>query len=664
MASERRAESHDLGYISRFRGTVFQTLTRAASLVGVVALALLLVFITIDAVRPTTADPAWYAVVVATFVLPTLLFAAYSRRHSAVGAVAVRACGATVGGAALATVLIIWLGDQLGPLTLIGVIVPTLVVGAVLARGREALGVGLQTAGVAAAGATVATVGALFLGAQATLVYAVALGVPMAALGWFFLSRPAIGSVGAHAIIWAAIAAALTSVVVEIGSAFAGVRLGETALAVYALGAMVGVLGYAIYARAYRDGGIVGLLAPFVPLAAVLAGYLFHREFVITTPVTPLLYLALVGVPTIAVAARTLSRGGRGRIGVVLPLVPVVGAAAVVAFHNRFLLTGPTVLGTFGLAIGLSFGVYAWRLDTRRGADADSTPGTSVDSSDGGATAHSEGRLGLLAPLVVFGGLLAGLLGARAFGIAGPQTWLDVQFLLSDSHYEAALAGLHPALIGSLYVGLMVAILSFPVGVGAAIYLEEYAPENRWTRLLEVNIGNLAGVPSVVYGLLGVGVFVRYAGLPLGALIVGGFTLSLLILPIVIISAQEAIRAVPDSLRQASYGMGSTRWQTIRNVVLPEALPGILTGTILALGRAVGETAPLLMVGYAAVSGVPDSLTGQGTAMPLQVFSWARDAQPLFRENLAAAGALTMLIVMLAMNGIAILIRNKYQTQS
>jgi phosphate transport system permease protein len=164
-----------------------------------------------------------------------------------------------------------------------------------------------------------------------------------------------------------------------------------------------------------------------------------------------------------------------------------------------------------------------------------------------------------------------------------------------------------------------------------------------------------------VYGLLGVGVFVRYGGLPLGAVVVGGFTLSLLILPIVIISAQEAIRAVPDSLRQASYGMGATRLQTVRTVVLPRAVPGILTGTILALGRAVGETAPLLMVGLAAIGGVPDSLTGQGTAMPLQVFSWALDARPLFRENVAAAGAVTLLAVMLTMNGVAIVIRNRYQ---
>ena len=654
MATERTAEAHGLGRISRLRGTVFQTVTRVASGVGVVALALLLLFVTLDAVQPETADPAWYGVVLATFVVPTALLAAYGRQNPAVGRVALRACGATVGGAALATVLTVWLGGQLGLLTLVGVIIPTLVAAAILSRRRDALGIGLQTAGVATTGATLATIGALFLGAQATLVYAVVVGLPMVALGRYFLANPTVGSVGAHAMTWAAIAGALSSIVLEVATALTRVNPGEAAIGVYVLGAVAGIGGYALYARAYRANGFVGLLSPFIVIAAGLAAYLFHREFVITAPVVPLLFVVLAGVPTLAVAGRTIQRRQRGRAGVLLPVVPLVGATLAVAFHDRFLVTGPTVLGTFAIAIGIAVGTYVWYL--LRGQDPEAGTASGAGEIDG--------RLGLLAPVVVFGGLIGGLLGARMADIAGPETWLDVQFILSSSHYEAALAGLHPALVGSLYVGLMVAILSFPIGVGAAIYLEEYAPNNRWTRLLEINIGNLAGVPSVVYGLLGVGVFVRYAGLPLGAVVVGGFALSLLILPIVIISAQEAIRAVPDSLRQASYGMGATRWQTIRNVVLPRSLPGILTGTILALGRAVGETAPLLMVGYAAVSGVPDSLTGQGTAMPLQVFAWAREADPLFREHLAAAGALTMLIVMLAMNGIAILIRNKYQGHS
>jgi phosphate transport system permease protein len=163
------------------------------------------------------------------------------------------------------------------------------------------------------------------------------------------------------------------------------------------------------------------------------------------------------------------------------------------------------------------------------------------------------------------------------------------------------------------------------LGVGAAIYLEEYAPQSgtagRFVTFIEINIGNLAGVPSVVYGLLGLALFIRVLTMPSGAVIVGGLAIGLLILPIVIISAQEALRAVPDSHRQASYGMGATKWQTVRNVVLPEALPGILTGTILAVGRAIGETAPLLMIGAAApVRLAPSGFYDQLPAMPRQIF--------------------------------------------
>jgi phosphate transport system permease protein len=208
--------------------------------------------------------------------------------------------------------------------------------------------------------------------------------------------------------------------------------------------------------------------------------------------------------------------------------------------------------------------------------------------------------------------------------------------------------------------------MSFPVGIGAAIYLEEYAPDNRFTRAIRVNISNLAGVPSVVYGLLGLGIFVRALNRTSGSLIVAGATLGLLILPIVIISAQEAIRAVPDSLREASYGMGATRWQTVKNVILPRAFPGILTGTILALGRAIGETAPLIMIGAAnVVRFVPTSFSSKVSAMPLQLYGWATlFASPEFYTTVLAAGVVTLLVVMLLMNGTAIVLRNKYQREA
>jgi len=273
-------------------------------------------------------------------------------------------------------------------------------------------------------------------------------------------------------------------------------------------------------------------------------------------------------------------------------------------------------------------------------------------------------RSGLALTAAVLGGALVGAAAVDALGFAGPQSWVDWQFLTSAHSGTAAEAGLYPAIGGSILLMVTVAALSFPLGVGAAVYLEEYAPDNRFTRFIDVNISNLAGVPSVVYGLLGLGVFVTYLGQPTGTVLIGGATLALLILPIVIISAREALRSVPDSMRQASYGMGATRWQTIKNVVLPRAFPGILTGTILALGRAIGETAPLIMIGAPNVLfSLPTSLSSKVSAMPLQVYAWASlFASEPFYQAAVPAGVVVLLIVLLSMNSIAIVLRNKYQT--
>ncbi|WP_254769387.1 phosphate ABC transporter permease PstA [Salinilacihabitans rarus] len=258
---------------------------------------------------------------------------------------------------------------------------------------------------------------------------------------------------------------------------------------------------------------------------------------------------------------------------------------------------------------------------------------------------------------------LAVLLANVAVDAVGWLTWdfLTRQPSLRDPHE----AGFYPALLGSIALMLLIALVTFPLGVGAAIYLEEYASDGPLTRFIQINIANLAGVPSVVYGLLGLGLFVSLLDLGFGTLIVAGFTVSLLILPIVIISAQEAIRAVPDSLRQASYGMGATKWQTIRNVVLPRAMPGILTGTILALGRAIGETAPLIMIGApTVVFGAPNSLFSKISAMPLQIYTWADQPQLEFQYGVVAAGVVTLLVVLLSINSVAILIRNRYQRRT
>ncbi|WP_132059422.1 phosphate ABC transporter permease PstA [Halorussus amylolyticus] len=280
-----------------------------------------------------------------------------------------------------------------------------------------------------------------------------------------------------------------------------------------------------------------------------------------------------------------------------------------------------------------------------------------------------EHLVGLALPVVVYGGVFVGATAVQAFGFAGPETWLDWQFLTNSHSRFADEAGIYPALVGSIMMMLVIVVSAFPVGVAAALYLEEYAPDTgrvgRVVNLIEMNIANLAGVPSVVYGLLGLALFIRYADMNTGSVIVGGLTVGLLILPIVIISAQEAVRAVPSSMRQASYGMGATKWQTVRTVVLPEAIPGILTGTILAFGRAIGETAPLLMIGAAAVVfNPPNAFTEKFSAMPRQIFAWSHEPAAEFRYGVLAAGVVTLLVVLLSMNAAAILIRNRYQRRS
>ncbi|MDX1745058.1 MAG: phosphate ABC transporter permease PstA [Halobacteriales archaeon] len=274
-------------------------------------------------------------------------------------------------------------------------------------------------------------------------------------------------------------------------------------------------------------------------------------------------------------------------------------------------------------------------------------------------------RLGLAIPLVAVLGILGGAVVTDVVGFAGPASWVDWQFVTSNHNNDPTQAGVYPAMVGSIMLMIIVALVSFPLGIGAAVYLEEYAPDNRLTRVIDVNISNLAGVPSVVYGLLGLGLFITYFDAKPGTVLVGGFTLALLILPIVIISAREAVRSVPDGLRDASYGMGATRWQTIKNVVLPEAFPGILTGTILALGRAIGETAPLLVIGAPQVFDLPSDLSARVGALPLQIFVWATTfASPDFYEKALPAGVIVLLVILLTMNSAAIVLRNRFEREA
>jgi len=255
------------------------------------------------------------------------------------------------------------------------------------------------------------------------------------------------------------------------------------------------------------------------------------------------------------------------------------------------------------------------------------------------------------------------------------ESWLDAQFITNPQSGDPVKAGVRTAILGSLWTILIAFLFSFPIGVGAAIYLEEYARQDRSiNRVIQTNINNLAGVPSIIYGILGLAIFVRAlegftSGMLFGiaeptengrTILSAGLTLGLLILPLIIINSQQAIKAVPDSLRQASFGLGATRWQTIRSHVLPSALPGILTGTILAISRAIGETAPLVVVGASTFIAVdPDGPFSKFTTLPIQIYQWTSRPQDVFR-NIAAAAIIVLLILLLSMNAFAVILRNRY----
>ena len=252
------------------------------------------------------------------------------------------------------------------------------------------------------------------------------------------------------------------------------------------------------------------------------------------------------------------------------------------------------------------------------------------------------------------------------------RSWIQPNFLTNPMASQAEYAGVRTAILGSLWLITITITIALPIGVGAAIYLQEYATRNWLNQLIQTNINNLAGVPSIVYGMLGLVIFVRAlepvtSGAIFGVtdsngrtILSAGLTMALLILPLIIINAQEAIKAVPDSLRQAAYGLGATKWQTIWNHVLPNALPGILTGSILAISRALGETAPLIVVGASTFITVdPSSPFTKFTALPIQIYNWTSRPQSEFR-NIAAAAIVVLLAMLLSLNSIAIILRNRF----
>jgi phosphate transport system permease protein len=272
--------------------------------------------------------------------------------------------------------------------------------------------------------------------------------------------------------------------------------------------------------------------------------------------------------------------------------------------------------------------------------------------------------LSLLLSLLILFTLIADVVG-RGLPVLQER---GTDFLTAPSSSRPSRAGVIQGLFGTLMMAVIVALVAFPIGILTAVYLEEYAPDNRLTRFINVNIRNLAGVPSVVYGLLGLSIFViTLKGITGGStMIAGGITLAVLVLPIVIITSAEAVRGVPRALREAGYGVGASRWEVTRLLVLPSAAPGILTGTVLSLSRALGETAPLILVG-AVLGGfstgnktILQQVFGSFTAMPVMVYDWARKPQADFRE-LTAAAIIVLLIVTLIANAIAIILRNRYE---
>lgn len=252
------------------------------------------------------------------------------------------------------------------------------------------------------------------------------------------------------------------------------------------------------------------------------------------------------------------------------------------------------------------------------------------------------------------------------------RSWLTSEFLMTPMASKAEFTGVRTALLGSLLLVSLAMLFALPIGVGAAVYLQEYADQNWINRLIETNIYNLSGVPSIVYGLLGLAVFVRAlesltSGAAFGVtdsngrtILSAALTLALLILPIIIVNAQEAVKAVPDSFRQAAYALGATKWQTVWSHVLPNALPGILTGSILAISRAIGETAPLVVIGASTfITADPESIFSKFTALPIQIYNWTTRPQEEFRAA-AAAAILVLLALLLTLNATAILLRNRF----
>ena len=585
MATDNAAAGA-FGKVSRVRGVVFEYLSFGASVLGIFALAVLLIYVTIDAFDLANANPLWLLTYFLTLVVPFLGFCLYSARDAAVTRRALLAAGGgLVVVAAVFTAIEAFLGQipRLNwPLAYLFVVIVPLTgyLTYVGAQGR---------------------VGAVGFGLVGRLLGGIAVGFACTVLFLVFDAR-----------LW---------------------------FLAYTLGIVPAALVYG-YGH-IRSVSAAQTAAVPVALVGVVAATLL-RPVVDTYPTTVFIYLWTLATP-IAVAGALVVNAQGSRT-----------AALVAAGGPLALATGVGLLGqSLGLGIG---GPNALVVVAVAGVPTATYLHRVVDAE--------EGVIGLWLPVLLGVGALAGALIVELVGLPTPEPWLSGAFVTEAPSRNAREAGLYPAIVGSVIIIAMVAVLSFALGVATSIFLEEYTADSGvvgvLTRVLQINIANLAAIPSVVYGLLGLAVFANLIGFGFGTAVTASLTLSLLILPITIISSQEAIRSIPDELRQGSDAMGATRWQTTKNVVLPEALPGILTGTILALGRAIGETAPLIMIGAATtVFSAPTSLFSRFSAMPMQIYAWADFPQAEFRYGVVAAGVITLLLILIGMNGTAILLRNR-----
>jgi phosphate transport system permease protein len=581
MATETSPEFEQ---VSRTKGVVFEYLSLGASVVGLIALGILLVYVFVDAFDLADASPEWLLTYFLTLVVPFIGFCLYSA------------------------------GDR-----------------QLTRRSGLALGGGLV--GTAAVFTAVETFIATIPRLSWQLVYLFAVVAPVTAYVAYVGSQNPVGKAG-FGLLGRLLGGAALGLALFVLFLVFDPRLWFLA---YTLGVLPAAAAY-LYGRYNPDSRVSFATAPLALVGFVAASVI--RQSLNVYPTTLFIYVWTLAVP-VAAAAGAVTHRRRGRtVGAAVGLLTLVVAAG----------------GGFGAGmVGLPMAPTALVL-----LMVSAPTLTYVDR----IFERGDGRSGLLLPVLLVGGAFAGAAVVSVWGVPTPEPWLDSAFVTNAPSRTAAEAGLYPAIVGSVLIIALVAVLSFVLGVGTAVFLEEYTSDTgivgALTRLVQVNIANLAAVPSVVYGLLGLGLFANLLGFGYGTAVTAGITLSLLILPITIISAQEAIRSIPDDMRRGSDAMGATRWQTTKNIVLPEALPGILTGTILALGRAIGETAPLIMIGAATtVFSPPSSIWDKVSAMPMQIYAWANYPQDEFRYGVVAAGVVTLLIVLLGMNATAIVIRNK-----